>query len=38
MVGVIAGELLGGMLWMCVGGAFYGATGQNPPPYNIFPY
>jgi len=38
MVGIIAGELLGGMLWMCVGGAHFAATGVRPPYYNIFPY
>ncbi len=39
MVGVVAGELLGGMLWMIVGGIYYAATGgQTPPYYNIFPW
>lgn len=38
MIGVIAGELIGAMLWMCVGGSYYGLTGLNPPYYNVFPY
>jgi len=38
MVGVVAGELLGGMLWMIVGGIYYAVTNQNPPYYNIFPW
>jgi hypothetical protein len=38
MVGIIVGELLGGMLWMFVGGSYYAATGRTPPYYSIFPY
>ncbi len=38
MVGVVAGELLGGLLWMVVGWIAYAATGKTPPYYNIFPY
>jgi len=37
MIGVIAGDLLGGMLWMGVGAIYYGATGLAPKRYHIFP-
>jgi len=38
MIGVIAGELMGGMLWIIVGWMYYYGSGQAPPYYNIFPY
>ncbi|MHC4982564.1 MAG: DUF6785 family protein, partial [Planctomycetota bacterium] len=38
MVGIIAGELIGGLLWMCVGGVHFAAVGKPPPAYRIFPY
>ncbi len=37
MYGVIAGELLGGVLWMIVGLAYY-VPGRSPPYYKIFPW
>ncbi|MFA9480340.1 DUF6785 family protein [Phycisphaerales bacterium AB-hyl4] len=37
MVGVIAGELSAGLLWMIVGGTYYGFTGITPARYAIFP-
>ena len=37
MFGVIAGEMLGGLLWLVVGAIYFAATGQNPPRYQIFP-
>ncbi len=37
MVGVIAGELLAALLWIIVGGTYYGVTGQVPATYRIFP-
>jgi hypothetical protein len=37
MFGVIAGELLGGLLWMIVGAIYYACTGQKPIRYQIFP-
>ena len=38
MIGVIAGETMGAMLWMGVGGIYHGLTALNPPYYNVFPY
>ncbi len=37
MIGVIAGDLLGGVLWMVVGAVYYALTGENPPRYHVFP-
>ena len=37
MIGVIAGDLAGGALWMIVGAIQYGISGQTPPKYFIFP-
>ncbi|HEY4160171.1 MAG TPA: DUF6785 family protein, partial [Polyangiaceae bacterium] len=37
MIGVIAGELLAGLLWMSVGAGYYFLTGKAPVSYNIFP-
>jgi hypothetical protein len=37
MFGVIAGELLGGLLWMLVGYVYYAATGHDAPRYDVFP-
>ncbi|HAU36922.1 MAG TPA: hypothetical protein DCX07_04310 [Phycisphaerales bacterium] len=38
MIGVIGGDLLGGLLWMAVGAAYYGVTGNIPTAnYMIFP-
>jgi len=37
MVGVIAGDLLGGLVFMLVGWIYYGVTGAVPPSYRIFP-
>ena len=37
MVGVIAGELLGGLLWLIVGAVYYAATGDKPTRYDVFP-
>jgi len=38
MVGVLAGELLGGILWMLVGTIYFFITRTRPPYYNIFPF
>ncbi|MCK4276508.1 MAG: hypothetical protein KAX78_08340 [Phycisphaerae bacterium] len=37
MIGVIAGDLLGGMVFMGYGAAYYGVTGLIPKKYMIFP-
>jgi hypothetical protein len=38
MIGLIAGDLLGGLLWMAYGAAYYGVTGQLLDKiYRIFP-
>ena len=37
MIGVIAGDLLGGLLFMAVGGLYYWIVGAFPPEYHIFP-
>ncbi len=37
MVGLIAGELLGGFGWMIAGAIYYAVTGTQPPDYRIFP-
>ncbi len=37
MIGVIAGDLAGGALWMIAGALSYGATGTPPTRYFIFP-
>ena len=37
MFGVIAGELLGGLLWLIVGAIYYAATGDKPTRYDVFP-
>ena len=38
MIGVIAGELAGGLLWILVGAIYHTATGLRPPAYGVFPY
>jgi hypothetical protein len=37
MIGVIVGELLGGILWMIVGAIYYALTNLTPPRYHVFP-
>ena len=37
MIGIIAGELLGGLLFMAVGAIYYAATGLFPVKYHVFP-
>ncbi len=37
MVGVIAGDLLGGLIFMGIGALYYGSTGMAPKEYLIFP-
>jgi hypothetical protein len=37
MIGVIAGELLAGLMWMIVGAGYYLFTGRTPAAYTIFP-
>jgi uncharacterized protein DUF6785/uncharacterized protein DUF6784 len=37
MIGCIAGDLLGGLIFMVVGWIYYSVTGVQPKPYNIFP-
>ncbi|KKN05538.1 hypothetical protein LCGC14_1086240 [marine sediment metagenome] len=37
MIGVIAGDLCGGILWMIVGAVYWAATGEQPPRYHVFP-
>ncbi|HET6428594.1 MAG TPA: DUF6785 family protein [Phycisphaerae bacterium] len=37
MFGVIAGDLLGGLIFMIAGAAYYALTGYFPPEYRIFP-
>ena len=37
MIGVIAGELTGGLLWIVVGGVYYAVTGMTPQSYSVFP-
>jgi len=37
MTGIIAGDLLGGVLWMIVGGIYHAATGLTPPKYFVLP-
>jgi len=37
MMGVIAGDILGALVWMIVGAVYYGVTGQQPPPLGVFP-
>jgi hypothetical protein len=37
MIGVIAGELLAGLMWMVVGAGYYFFTGRTPAAYTIFP-
>jgi len=37
MVGIIAGELLGGLVFMVVGAIYYAVTGFPPAQYRIFP-
>jgi hypothetical protein len=36
-VGVIAGDLLGGLLFMIVGAVYYRVTGSPAPGYRVFP-
>ena len=38
MVGIIAGDLLGGLLFMIIGASYHAMTGrQTPIQYQIFP-
>ncbi|MCE5280181.1 MAG: DUF6785 family protein [Planctomycetaceae bacterium] len=37
MIGVIAGDLLGGLVWMVIGAVHYATTGKQPVWYLIFP-
>ena len=37
MIGIIAGDLLGGLLFMAVGAAYYALTGLFPTQYHVFP-
>ena len=37
MIGVIAGDLLGGLLFMVIGAVYYAVTGLQPKSYIIFP-
>jgi len=37
MIGVIAGDILAGLLFMAVGAIYYGATGKVPEKYFILP-
>ncbi len=38
MIGMIAGDLVAGMIYMAVGAISYVLTGQTPPEYYIFPH
>jgi len=38
MIGVIAGDLLGALVFMVHGGLYYAVTGLIPPKYQIFPH
>ncbi|MCJ7544966.1 MAG: hypothetical protein MUP47_10485 [Phycisphaerae bacterium] len=38
MVGMIAGDLLAGVVFMIVGAVYYAITGLTPPEYYIFPH
>ncbi|MBA4388194.1 MAG: hypothetical protein C0404_09450 [Verrucomicrobia bacterium] len=35
MIGIIAGELLGGLIFMIAGAIYYLSTGTKPPPYSF---
>ena len=37
MIGVIAGDLLGGLIWIAIGIGYRIATGYTPPLYRIMP-
>ncbi|MCE5279143.1 MAG: hypothetical protein LLG03_14075 [Planctomycetaceae bacterium] len=37
MIGVIAGDLAGGALWMIVGAIYWAVTGEAPKRYLVFP-
>ncbi len=37
MIGVIAGDLLAGLIFMAAGAVYYLATGLIPPTYRVFP-
>lgn len=37
MIGIIAGELFAGLLWMAVGATYFYVQGINPVSYSIFP-
>ncbi len=37
MVGVIAGDLLGGLIFMIIGAIYYASTGTAPKDYQVFP-
>ena len=36
MAGLIAGELLAGLLWIAVNWCYYVATGSQPRSYNFY--
>ncbi len=37
MIGLIAGDLLGAVLWMIVGATYFATTGLAPSDYRVFP-
>jgi hypothetical protein len=37
MLGAVAGEMLAGLLFQVVAGAYYALTGQEPVKYRVFP-
>ncbi len=37
MVGIIAGELFAGLVWMTIGAIYYFNMGESPPNYSILP-
>ena len=38
MIGLIAGDLLAGLIFMCIGPIYYAVTGKPPEPYYVFPH
>jgi hypothetical protein len=36
MIGLIAGDLLGALVFMVTGAVYYAITGQKPPQYHAF--
>ncbi|MCE5280182.1 MAG: DUF6785 family protein [Planctomycetaceae bacterium] len=37
MIGVIAGDLAGGVAWMILGAVYFALTGETPMRYHVFP-